>query len=98
MSDERDDLGPEGVGHATSGIAYEEPLLFERSHPGRAGYSLPDLDVPDADPAAALPAAANQRDAGPVVRTKRLWGRLPIVFREKPPGQGKSGGKQRTAG
>lgn len=51
-----DERGPEGVGHATRGLAWEEPLLFERSRPGRTGYSLPDLDVPDADPADAFPA------------------------------------------
>ncbi|RIL05645.1 MAG: aminomethyl-transferring glycine dehydrogenase subunit GcvPB [Proteobacteria bacterium] len=53
MSDERD-AGPERLGYATRGIEYEEPLLFERSRPGRVGYSLPASDVPDADPAAAL--------------------------------------------
>ncbi len=31
-----------------------EPLLFERSSPGKAGYQLPELDVPPVDPAAAL--------------------------------------------
>jgi glycine dehydrogenase subunit 2 len=48
------DNGPERVGHATRGIAWEEPLLFEKSRPGRVGYSLPASDVPDADPAAVL--------------------------------------------
>ncbi len=37
------------------GFSYEEPLIFERSRPGRIGYSLPDLDVPPVDPAAVLP-------------------------------------------
>ena len=32
-----------------------EPTLFERSRPGRRASSLPALDVPDVDPAAALP-------------------------------------------
>ena len=27
-------------------IVQEEPLLFEQSSPGKAGYQLPDLDVP----------------------------------------------------
>ncbi len=54
MSDPRDDLGPEDVGHATRGLTWEEPLSFERSVRGRVGYSLPDLDVPDADPADAF--------------------------------------------
>ena len=58
MSDERREPpgGPEAVGNATCGLAWEEPLLFEQSRPGRTGYSLPVLDVPDADPAAAFPA------------------------------------------
>ena len=42
------------VGNATRGFSYEEPLLFERSRPGRVGYSLPDSDVPPVDPAALL--------------------------------------------
>ena len=41
--------------NASQGFSYEEPLLFERSRPGRVGYSLPDLDVPEVDPAACLP-------------------------------------------
>ena len=41
-----------------NGFAYEEPLLFERSRPGRAGYSLPALDVPAVDAAALLPEGA----------------------------------------
>jgi glycine dehydrogenase subunit 2 len=31
-----------------------EPLLFELSSPGKTGYQLPPLDVPEADPAQAL--------------------------------------------
>jgi len=31
-----------------------EPLLFEISSPGKSAYQLPDLDVPDVDPATAL--------------------------------------------
>jgi glycine dehydrogenase subunit 2 len=46
------------VGNAATHVAYEEPLLFERSRPGRIGYSLPALDVPAADPAALLGADA----------------------------------------
>ena len=34
----------EGVGQ--SGLIFEERLIFERSSPGRVGYSLPPLDVP----------------------------------------------------
>jgi glycine dehydrogenase subunit 2 len=61
MSDERD-RGPERVGHATHGITWEEPLLFERSTPGRVGYSLPEADVPDAPPEAVFE-ASQLRDA-----------------------------------
>src|SRR5262245_13334932 len=32
-------------------------LVFEQSVPGRVGYSLPEADVPEADPARLLPAA-----------------------------------------
>jgi len=29
----------------TTHISHNEPLIFERSQPGRAGFSLPALDV-----------------------------------------------------
>ena len=35
--------------------AYDK-LIFELSVPGRVGYSLPEADVPEADPARLLPA------------------------------------------
>lgn len=38
------------------GIQYREPLIFERSEPGRVGVSLPEAGVPEADPAAEIPA------------------------------------------
>ncbi|HTA43376.1 MAG TPA: aminomethyl-transferring glycine dehydrogenase subunit GcvPB [Bryobacteraceae bacterium] len=38
-------------------ITRNEPLAFERSSPGKIGYQLPALDVPEVDPAAALGAA-----------------------------------------
>jgi glycine dehydrogenase subunit 2 len=41
-----------------------EPLLFERSSPGKAGYQLPKLDVPTVDPAEAL-GVANVRQEIP---------------------------------
>ena len=44
------------VANVTSGVAYEEPLLFESGRSGRTGYSLPELDVPAVIPADALPA------------------------------------------
>ncbi|HLJ13135.1 MAG TPA: aminomethyl-transferring glycine dehydrogenase subunit GcvPB [Bryobacteraceae bacterium] len=41
-------------------ITQNEPLLFEQSSPGKRGYQLPPLDVPEIDPAAAL-GAGNTR-------------------------------------
>ena len=40
-----------------SHISQNESLLFEMSSPGKKGYQLPELDVPEVDPAAALGAA-----------------------------------------
>jgi glycine dehydrogenase subunit 2 len=40
--------------NATTGFAYEEDLLFERSRPGRCGVDLPAPDVPELDPRALL--------------------------------------------
>jgi glycine dehydrogenase subunit 2 len=37
--------------NASGGLAYEEPLLFELSRPGRSGAALPAPDVPGVDPA-----------------------------------------------
>jgi len=54
--------GATQVGIAGAGLGYEERLLFERSAPGRCGYSLPDLDVPEVDPRALLPADAIRSD------------------------------------
>ncbi len=42
-------------------VNQNEPLLFELSSPGKAGYQLPDLDVPAVDAAAAL-GAENVRE------------------------------------
>jgi glycine dehydrogenase subunit 2 len=39
-----------------------EPLIFERSSPGKCGYQLPPLDVPDIDAADALGAANVRRE------------------------------------
>jgi glycine dehydrogenase subunit 2 len=50
------------VGNVGNGFAYEEPLLFERSRPGRVGYSLPRLDVPEVDAGAILPDGALRDD------------------------------------
>ncbi len=45
-----------------AGLAYEEPLLFERGAPGRSGHALPELDVPPVDPAAVLSSEAVRKD------------------------------------
>jgi glycine dehydrogenase subunit 2 len=45
-------------------LTQNEPLLFERSSPGKTGYQLPPLDVPPVEPAAAL-GSANVRDEIP---------------------------------
>src|SRR5580704_6185200 len=39
-----------------------EPLLFERSSPGKMGYQLPDLDVPAVDPASVLGAGNTRKE------------------------------------
>jgi glycine dehydrogenase subunit 2 len=43
-------------------IVQNEPLIFERSSPGKNGYQLPTLDVPEVDPAAALGAENVRRE------------------------------------
>jgi glycine dehydrogenase subunit 2 len=48
----------EGLGHSTRGLAWEEPLLFERSRPGRSGVDLDPLDVPEVDAQSLLGAEA----------------------------------------
>ena len=40
----------------TRGLVYREPLVFERSVPGRIGASLPEAGVPEFDPADEIPA------------------------------------------
>ncbi|HVV47528.1 MAG TPA: hypothetical protein VHC72_20095, partial [Bryobacteraceae bacterium] len=37
-----------------SHVSQNEALIFERSSPGKIGYQLPPLDVPEVDPAEAL--------------------------------------------
>jgi glycine dehydrogenase subunit 2 len=46
---------------ARTHVSQNEPLLFEISSPGKAGYQLPELDVPAVDAASAL-GVANVRD------------------------------------
>ncbi|MDJ0764924.1 MAG: aminomethyl-transferring glycine dehydrogenase subunit GcvPB [Myxococcota bacterium] len=36
-------------------LGFNEPLIFDRSTAGRLGTTLPDLDLPEADPASVLP-------------------------------------------
>ena len=57
MSNRRD-----AVANTGNGFSYEEPLLFERSQSGRVGHSVPEPDVPAADPADLFPAAALRED------------------------------------
>jgi glycine dehydrogenase subunit 2 len=45
------------------GIQFSEPSIFERGAPGRSGASLPPLDVPKVDVAAALGASARKTPA-----------------------------------
>jgi glycine dehydrogenase subunit 2 len=42
-------------------LTINEPLLFEKSSPGKRGYRLPQLDVPAVDAASALGAAAREQ-------------------------------------
>ncbi len=46
---------------ASKHIVQNEPLLFEISSPGKKGYQLPELDIPEADPEQAL-GASNVRE------------------------------------
>lgn len=48
-------------------INQNEPLLFEISSPGKAGYQLPPLDVPEVDPAEALGTARTEIEDFPEV-------------------------------
>ncbi len=48
--------------NASTGIAYEEDLLFEHSRPGRVGFALPARDVPEVDAGALLGADAVRDD------------------------------------
>jgi glycine dehydrogenase subunit 2 len=40
-----------------------EPLIFEKTQPGRRGYTLPALDVPSIDPAQVIPAESLRQNA-----------------------------------
>jgi glycine dehydrogenase subunit 2 len=45
---------------ATEHVNQNEGLIFEKSAPGKAGYLLPPLDVPEVDPSKALGKAARE--------------------------------------
>jgi glycine dehydrogenase subunit 2 len=53
---------PRALGKTRPHITQDEPLLFELSSPGKKAYQLPDLDVPEVDPAEALGAAQVRAD------------------------------------
>ena len=42
------------IAKVRSHLSQNEPLLFERSSPGKKAYQLPELDVPPVDAAEAL--------------------------------------------
>lgn len=48
---------PKSLGKIRPHLTQDEKLLFEQSSPGKKGYQLPALDVPEVDAAAALGAA-----------------------------------------
>src|SRR5271156_111634 len=48
----------------TGHLTQNEPLSFEKSSPGKKGYKLAPLDVPEVDPAALLGAAAREDEPG----------------------------------
>jgi len=50
----------EKITKATTHISQNEGLIFEKSSPGKKGYKLPPLDVPDIDPGELLGALARE--------------------------------------
>ncbi len=50
--------------HASPGLQFEEPSIFERGAPGRNAASLSDLDVPAVDVAGKLGSLTRKRAAG----------------------------------
>lgn len=64
----------------TQGLSLNEKLIFEHSTPGRQGYSLPPLDVPEVQ----LPAEMVRKElAGFPNSRKSMWCATSPVF---PPG------------
>src|SRR5713226_1652333 len=50
------------IAKGTTHISHNEWLIFERSHPGRAGFMLPPLDVPEAPLDEIIPAQFQRDD------------------------------------
>ncbi len=46
----------------TSGLLFNEEIIFEKSSPGREGYSLPECDVPVPEIDSLIPQAAQRKD------------------------------------
>ncbi|MBI3014695.1 MAG: aminomethyl-transferring glycine dehydrogenase subunit GcvPB [Candidatus Tectomicrobia bacterium] len=42
-------------GESSPGLQFDEPLIFERSRPGRRAASLPSCDVPEVSPGSVIP-------------------------------------------
>jgi glycine dehydrogenase subunit 2 len=53
-------MSDKDIKKATRHISQNEGLIFERSSPGKKGYKLAPLDVPEVDPAKILGAAARE--------------------------------------
>jgi len=51
---------------ARSGLVLEEDLIFEKSSPGRIGYSLPSLDVPEKEVSDLIPPSFLRREPPPL--------------------------------
>ncbi len=68
-----------------SHLSQNEPLLFERSSPGKRAYQLPELDVPAVDAAEALGARKRARRNRRLSRRSAKW-RPSAISRAFPPG------------
>ena len=53
-------MSDKDIKKATRHVNQNEGLIFERSSPGKKGYKLAPLDVPEVDPAKVLGAAARE--------------------------------------
>ncbi len=54
---------PKKAGPGKRGMIFAEPTIFERGAPGRQGYSLPEDEIPAADPGKEIDAALLRREA-----------------------------------